>query len=293
MTGLVEEMQALALDKDIKVQDLLRRVRVAAIKLNLQGTAAWVDREIKGYAGVDIADMPEYRVWHGQLMQRHPIHGRRIVNGDPQMVGALSMVFLRDPMSSLESLLDVEGQDLAMKLDASTNDLLYKLFDSGWSFYVLVGKNTIISAVAHVRDLVLDWALELESQGILGEGFSFNMTEKQKAQQTAPNITIHGLHGTFVNGGISGSQNRLNIKSSDSSHNSLDMDTTFTSLSQSIRDKVSDPKDREALLTIVKAMHSSRAEGNYQGLYQQLLANAANWMTVLTPFLPALTSYLR
>lgn len=293
MAGLVEEIQALALDDTVKVQDLLRRVKLAATKLQLQDTATWVDRKIKGYQGVAEQDMPVYRVCYGRLMQQHTFHGRRTAHGDPKAIAALSMVFLREPMSSLEALAAGDGNDLMMHLEPEIEAQIHAWNDnSSWSYYVQFGKSTVVGIIARVRDLVLEWAMELEQQGILGEGISFSVAEKQKAQEVAPNITIHSLQGNFVNGDIGGNQNRLNAYSHDLSANKLDMDSTFQSLSQAIDTQVGDPEDKQVLLEIVKSMQSSKGGPDYAALYQQLLANGANCMTVLTPFLPALTAYL-
>ena len=48
MASIVEELQALACDSAVPIADLLRRVKVAATKLDLSGTVAWVDSDMVG-----------------------------------------------------------------------------------------------------------------------------------------------------------------------------------------------------------------------------------------------------
>ena len=62
---------------------------------------------------------------------------------------------------------------------------------------MFVERGTIVRALDAVRNVVLDWAVELEQQGILGEGLSFTMQEKADAAAPAMNVdnffdTVHG-----------------------------------------------------------------------------------------------------
>lgn len=293
MKGLVEEIQALALDQTVSVEDLLRRVKLAATKLQLGDTADWVDRELKGYDGVDDNQMPVYRVSNGRLMQQHPMFGRRIVTGDPTSIAVLSMMILREPISNLEALAKGTGEHLSAQLEPEMEKLVRNsVGPSGWTYYVHFNRSTLVGIVSRVRDLALDWAMELEKQGILGEGISFSVAEKEKAQEVIPNITIHSLQGNIVNGGISGNQNHLNVASEDTSQNQIEAESMFQALNQAIQTQVDDAGERAALLEIVKSLEESRGTPNYAAFYQQLLANSANCMTILTPFLPALTSFI-
>ncbi|MBP8233479.1 MAG: hypothetical protein KAY22_14335 [Rhizorhabdus sp.] len=80
MAGSVEEIQAQALDPNVKVSDLLRRVKLAAVKLQLEDTAEWVDRELRGYS--DPETVPTYRRTVGQLRAHTLFHGILPVMGN-------------------------------------------------------------------------------------------------------------------------------------------------------------------------------------------------------------------
>lgn len=56
-----------------------------------------------------------------------------------------------------------------------------------------------------VRQRILDWALDLEQKGILGEGLRFSQKEKEAAPMTVHNIT--NIHGNINNAGVIGSGN--------------------------------------------------------------------------------------
>lgn len=58
MTGLIHEIQADALDQTIPVSTLLRKVKVAAAKLNIATDMKWVERELNGYRDISRDELP-------------------------------------------------------------------------------------------------------------------------------------------------------------------------------------------------------------------------------------------
>ena len=57
MATIVEKLQQAALDKDTPVNDLLRRVKFVAAKLDLGSVEQWVEQELNGYESTP----PDYR----------------------------------------------------------------------------------------------------------------------------------------------------------------------------------------------------------------------------------------
>src|SRR4051812_11079501 len=68
---LLEQIQRDAIDPNVRVSDLLRRVKLAAAKLDLGAVEDWVDHELNGYK----AEVPAYREVHGYLMAFNPFRG--------------------------------------------------------------------------------------------------------------------------------------------------------------------------------------------------------------------------
>jgi hypothetical protein len=98
MAGLVEQLQADALDQSISVSTLLRKVKVAAVKLRLPQTVDWADHELNGYTET----FPPYRLMRGRCMGFSPYHGWSVVGGKAEIVEALSQRAVGEPISSLE-----------------------------------------------------------------------------------------------------------------------------------------------------------------------------------------------
>ncbi len=61
---------------------------------------------------------------------------------------------------------------------------LSELVDFDTVFCVQFGKNQIYRIISTVQNKILDWALLLEENGIIGEGLSFTEEEMRKAEQT-------------------------------------------------------------------------------------------------------------
>jgi hypothetical protein len=54
----------------------------------------------------------------------------------------------------------------------------------------LISISSMVKICESVKNIILEWALDLEKEGILGEGLSFNQKEKEKAH-ALPSININ------------------------------------------------------------------------------------------------------
>lgn len=286
MTGLVSEIQRDALDPNVRVTGLLRKVKFAAGKLQLEDAIEWVDHELSGYRDVKINDLPPYRRGHGTLM-RTDRFGRHVATGDATSVAVFSQVFLHEPVSSIEALAASSGNVATIGLPVEFQQLLNQNGpDSNALFEVDFSITILLSVIDRVRDLVLDWAMNLERQGISGEGMSFSMEEKERASTSS--ITIHGNVTSLHSGDISGHQNRVVIDSIDASQNQVEIETVFENLRTAIDDQIEAEEDRTALLAAVDRLRETQQTPGYAGAYQNFIERAAPHVTVIAPFLPAL-----
>ena len=51
-------------------------------------------------------------------------------------------------------------------------------------YALMIGTNQIYNIIERVRNIILDWSITLEENGILGEGLQFSNTEKEIANNT-------------------------------------------------------------------------------------------------------------
>ncbi len=291
MAGLVEEIQAKVLDNRVSTTELLRMVKVAATKLQLDDTADWVDHELKGYPA-DIP-IPDYRMTKGQVKSHHPHWGVRAVGGDPEMLDKLSRQGIREPISQVETLAGDGTEEVIARLP----ELLIAQINQ-WNggprldYHVHIGCVVFQNVSQQVRNLILDWATTLERKGILGEGISFSVEEKQKAAAAGPSISIGTLNGSLHQGDVTGNQNRTMVNSTDSSSNTITSENVFQLLFDAVNSSIGNQNDREAIVAIIKEMEKSKGTPDYKPRFQELVSYAADYVTVIAPFLPALAGFI-
>jgi hypothetical protein len=208
--GLVEQLQAEALNPEHSVSTLLRKVKVTAVKLKLDQTVDWADKELLGYNG----QVPAYRVIRGRCKGFNSYHGWTLIGGDAETVDALSRRAVGQPISSLEELVSGESDHLIIPLPRKTANKIIEANFGCEDVALHVSRSDLVALIDNVRNLVLDWALDLERAGITGEGISFSEAEKKIADTSHIEINLHGPNA------------RLNIGSADSSSNIAIDDTS-------------------------------------------------------------------
>lgn len=218
MSGLVDQLQSDALDQGSSVSALLRKVKVAAVKLALDDALGWVKQELDGYKDKD--DLPDYRMTRGNPVAWNPYHGwQPIVFGDQELSEMFSEVSLFEAVGSFEALLKEDSSGTLLKpLPPGLVTQMNNVF--GWDVpkaALQFPRGSIVNVVEQVRNLVLDWSLELARAGINGEGMTFTMEERQRA--AGAQIHIGQLHGSFSTGDAVGANARINVGSSDHSIN--------------------------------------------------------------------------
>lgn len=96
--------------------------------------------------------------------------------------------------------------------------------------------------------------------------------------------------GHYIN--VSGSNARVNLHSTDNSTNTVSTTSIFAQVASAIEQGVDDEAERATLLEALKAIEASNSAAGKGQAYQRLIANAANHMTILAPFLGPLAQAL-
>jgi hypothetical protein len=98
-----------------------------------------------------------------------------------------------------------------------------------------------------------------------------------------------------INIHVTGPNARVNLGSTDNSTNVVNSPDTialFRDLTDIIKTQISSERDRNALLAQAEQMQRAAGSAGYLRAYQDFIQLAANWMTILAPFVPPLTSLL-
>jgi hypothetical protein len=194
MKPLVLQLQEDLVTGTKKMQELLRLAKLIASKLQVGSLEDWIEREITGYPHNE--RLPDYRKILGTYLEVfNPMRGWIPVSGTGRIT-----VPIHESISELEAFLreDVVQYQPGRRVpitDVTGSDML-----SGFPQRVQISTTGFRRIIEHVRNRLLEWALELEKKGVLGENMSFNETEKQTAQ----NITVNKIEKfTGVLGNVS------------------------------------------------------------------------------------------
>lgn len=193
MAGLILELQKEAIDSTISLTELLRKALVVATKLNIKDFKEWIDNELNGYMDKD--NIPSYRKVTGITKAWNPYRGwiPMIIQND-FMANTLRQRFVKQSVGDLQSLVENSKDGfLLMHYPPKIENMLMR-DEPDLQPALHIGVNTMNGILQIVRNTVLEWALKLEEEGIIGEGLSFSVQEKEKAQ-ASPNINIHNFQG--------------------------------------------------------------------------------------------------
>jgi hypothetical protein len=190
VSSVVIELQREALDRGVRVSDLLRKALVVARKLGLREFQTWIEKELNGYGNGD--DVPEYREMFGEVRGWNPVRGWiPLLFEDPKEGEMLSHRKCGQAIAEIEHML--EGKKEKSSLHMPFPQDLQRRLSRGFGFETQVTLITQYSGMVRIidsaRTIVLNWALKLEEDGILGEGLYFTEREKKMAEQSPQNIT--------------------------------------------------------------------------------------------------------
>jgi hypothetical protein len=203
--SLVIDLQRDAMNPDVRVSNLLRKAVVVAAKLGQHELRDWAQRELQGY--MDGTPCPPYRRVQGQLRAHNPFRGWiPVVFEDADMARALSQRHSGQSVGEIEDLLSRQTGFLQIPLSP---DHLQSVFGRTEEYRLglvptlIVDKTSLTGILEAVRNLVLDWSLRLEQEGVLGEGFTFSQDEKARATHVTYNINnFNGVLGNVTDSNL-------------------------------------------------------------------------------------------
>jgi hypothetical protein len=203
-SSIVIELQQLATDSNQNIGDLLRKALLVATKLNLHEFKEWTQKELSGYRSGD--EIPPYRDCYARVMIQSHQGLIPIVFPNTEIEKTVSHRPIYDSIGSLCSILNNAGLEdiIFFQMPPEIRTGLAQFLDpriQQLPIYWVLYRNQIASIFDDVRNAVLDWALKLESEGILGNGLAFSEDEKRKASsstvfQHVENLNFQGVLGS-------------------------------------------------------------------------------------------------
>lgn len=213
--SIVYELQQAALDESTPVSTLLRRTLVVASKLDKRDSVHWVQQELTGYRPETIeTELPTYRIVRCRIMSHNPYHGwQPLQYRNSKDADKLEWARLYIAVPEIETWVAQKNESsgsIGMELPAEVVQELCRVTGTRTQFIRDISPSSFVNILSAVRNLVLQWTLTLECDGIQGD--QPTSIEKQKAVDVpVPGITISGISGsnnnvTILQGGAESSQ---------------------------------------------------------------------------------------
>lgn len=197
MESLVHELQRDALDRSIHITDLLRKALLVSKKLKIKDIEEWINNELNGYPG---GSTPDYRQVYGELKALNPYRGwiPVMVGKDLRDIICCQNIFLS--VSQIENLsANSEGGSFVYKFQADQARIIMKLIGEEFETALYIPTHHLIRIIDTTKTKILEFALDLESKGILGEGLIFSKEDQQLAQTITYNtINIQNMENSQI-----------------------------------------------------------------------------------------------
>lgn len=193
--SLILEIQAEAIRSKIDVASLLRKAKVAAVKLDQSDAVGWIDLELDGY-GCKFDELPDYRRAHGVLKLNSPYRGLIPVNFNSAKTEEMfTRTPINDGVGSIQSLLSTseDGGDLQYLMSSTHKNAILNSLQIKMEPVLLVSQGQMKSVLERVVSLVLNWSLALEKAGVLGVGMSFSNKEREMAKPVTHTIIAQNI----------------------------------------------------------------------------------------------------
>lgn len=207
MSSIILDLQKEALDDKVEISTLLRKVFLVSTKLELTELKTWVNNELNGYKSDD--SIPEYRRTKSELKSFNRFHGWIAVGfPDSEWEQKITLTSTSQSIAEIERLRGSSNNSLIQKPNADRLRLLQEMIGTNNDLAHFIPITAMDHIINSVRNTVLDWALKLEQEGILGNELEFTGIEKERASMTT-NIKIENFQGVL--GDVSNSEVTQNL----------------------------------------------------------------------------------
>lgn len=93
----------------------------------------------------------------------------------------------------LESILATNDDNLQFNLSPQLKKMLMDAIQYQLEPALMLSRAAVVGIVDAVRNLIVDWSLQMEAAGVLGEGMTFSQREREKAAPATQQFNIQNL----------------------------------------------------------------------------------------------------
>lgn len=192
---LIIQIQQDCLDQTVSVTNLLRRAKIAATKLGVDEFLKWINNELEGY-NCSADELPGYRVLVGRAEALNPRYGwRPILFDNHSLERDFSKAPIWQSIAPLEELLSdrYESGNLSIAFPPEVRTLMVQMLGIQTEMRQSLSRGQVLNIVSSVKDIILNWTLQLEKSGIIGNNMSFKNEEKSEAKHITQNFYAESI----------------------------------------------------------------------------------------------------
>lgn len=184
--SIIQQLQNEALNSEISVSDLLRKAKVVSVKLDLKEFLGWIEKELNGYEVKTQEELPVYRILVGETKAWNPFHGwQPVLFENSNIADLLSKRGVGQPIGELDGIAKSKTEGpLFIDFSPEAKRQIIKGIRYTTDVKFMVSKNEVVGILDAVRNIILDWSLKLEKEGIIGKGLSFSQEEREKVHES-------------------------------------------------------------------------------------------------------------
>ena len=168
-----------------------------ASKLSINNMIEFCTQEMEGYKDVDVNAFPQYRQVIVCTEVFDPYRNSWFSISFPSSA-PINKHYIAESIAEIESFGPANAQTLEIRPNTEIQKIIQKLtkMSEPMQIHQIFSASQFTAIPQKVRKVILDWSLELESKGILGENLEFSDVEQRKAQ----NMSITNNFYAPING---------------------------------------------------------------------------------------------
>ena len=173
---------------------------------------------------------------------------------------------LHQPIGELQELYQQsDSGSFTYQFSASLMESIASMFDTPvpMQFALSISSHLLLSIVEKVKNTLLEWTIQLEAEGILGDDMKFNQEEKNIAKNIPQQI--NNYYGTVVNGDICESQ-IVSGNNNTNTYNNSAVSDAVKEIKQSLNAEQISEEDKTSALELLDEISTKLEQNKKPGI---------------------------
>lgn len=279
MSSLVLDLQQEVLDNKCDILNALRKAHLIASKLQLKSFDIWIQHELNGYGDCPKEEIPNYRKVKGVLKAFNPYNGWIPAQcADDELEQLICEPKLHQPIGELQELYkQSDTGSFIYQFSAGLTQSISSMFDTPvpMQFALSISSHLLLSIVEKVKNALLEWTIQLESEGILGDNMKFNQEEKNIAKSIPQQI--NNYYGTVVNGDVCESQ-MISGNNNTNTFNFSAVKDAANEIQESLKTETISEKDKANALELLEEISAKLEKNKKPGVIKAALIGLKDFL---------------